>query len=115
MKDEKPKFLDHELFRLLRQEKVEEFNARRAKGEECAFLNVDLSGTNLQGTDINGLDFSGSYFRGADLRGLNLSRCRLEGTSIYGAHISGTYFPEELSANEIHLSLTHGTRMRYSS
>ena len=37
----------------------------------------------------------------------------LEGASIAGTKISGTYFPKELSAEEINLSLQHGTRMRY--
>lgn len=34
---------------------------------------------------------------------------------INGAKISGAYFPAELTASEIELSLLHGTRMRYHS
>jgi hypothetical protein len=37
----------------------------------------------------------------------------LEGASINSAKISGTYFPPSLSAEEITLSLVHGTRLRY--
>ena len=33
--------------------------------------------------------------------------------SINAAQISGAYFPTDLSASEIELSLLHGTRMRY--
>ena len=38
----------------------------------------------------------------------------LEGASLLGAKLSGTYFPTELSAQEIRLSLDTGTRLRYS-
>ena len=49
----------------------------------------------------------------ADLRGIDFRKARLEGASINAAKISGAYFPVELSAGEIELSLLHGTRMRY--
>ena len=49
----------------------------------------------------------------SNLRGVDFSEARLEGASIHGAQISGVYFPAELSAAEINLSLEHGTRMRY--
>jgi uncharacterized protein YjbI with pentapeptide repeats len=55
---------------------------------------------------------SGAYLRHADLRGLDLSETNLEGASINSAKISGTYFPTTLSAEEITLSLVHGTRLR---
>ncbi|NIV31835.1 MAG: hypothetical protein GWN58_20815, partial [Anaerolineae bacterium] len=51
-------------------------------------------------------------FRQADLRGLDLRQTRLEGASIHGAKVAGVYFPEDLSAEEIQLSLLQGTRMR---
>ncbi|MFO7636044.1 MAG: GNAT family N-acetyltransferase [Clostridia bacterium] len=41
------------------------------------------------------------------------SETRLDGASINAAKVSGTLFPRELSAEEITLSLLHGTRMRY--
>lgn len=53
------------------------------------------------------------YFRQADLRGIDFRKANLEGASINAAKISGAYFPAELSASEIELSLLHGTRMRY--
>ena len=75
----------------------------------------DFRHLNLQGLIAKGLDFSNSYFRQADLRGIDFSQCvRLRGASIHGAKISGVYLPAPLSAEEITLSLQHGTRMRYS-
>jgi uncharacterized protein YjbI with pentapeptide repeats len=47
------------------------------------------------------------------LRGIDFSNARLEGASINGARISGAFFPAELSADEIMLSVNHGTHMRY--
>ena len=63
--------------------------------------------------DAAGIDFSNCYFRAADLRGIDFSNARLEGASINGAPISGAFFPAELSADEIMLSVNHGTHMRY--
>ena len=61
----------------------------------------------------DGLDLSDGYFRQADLRGVDLSKTKLLGASIHGAKISGVYFPIDLAAEEILMSLEHGTRMRY--
>ena len=36
----------------------------------------------------------------------------LEGCSIFHAKVSGTYFPENLSAAELRMSLEMGTRLR---
>ena len=47
--------------------------------------------------------------------GVDFRAARLEGASINAAKVSGAYFPVELSASEIELSLLHGTRMRYQS
>ena len=67
----------------------------------------------LRGLVAGGLDMQDCYLRQADLRGVDFRKTRLEGASINGAKISGTYFPHELAAEEITLSLLHGTRMRY--
>jgi len=69
----------------------------------------------LRGMDADGVDLSGCYFRQADLRGLDLTGAILEGASIHAAKISGVTFPKALSAEEILLSLVHGTCMRYAS
>lgn len=109
----KPAMKTDPMYQLLRQGKIKEFNARRAEGESCDLRGSDLRGLDLRGMDADQLDLSGAYLRGADLRGLDLSTANLEGASINAAKISGTYFPREVYAEEITLSLLHGTRMRY--
>ena len=77
-----PKVLDNEMYRLLREDKIDDFNARRAAGEACDFKGVDFRGVDLHGADVRNIDFSDCYFRLANLRGLDMSTCRLEGASI---------------------------------
>ena len=104
---------DDEMYQLLREEQIEEFNNRRANGEQCDLTHCDFRGLDLRGLNAKGLDFTGSYFRQTDLRGVNFAKSCLEECSINGAKISGVYFPKELPADEIMMSLTQGTRMRY--
>ncbi|MDD3050722.1 MAG: pentapeptide repeat-containing protein [Candidatus Cloacimonetes bacterium] len=115
MIDEKPKITQDEMFQLLRQEKIYEFNTRRENGENPSMSGLNFRGINLRGANINGLDFSNSTLRLTDLRGNNMQNCNLEGASIKGAHISGVYFPQQLSAQEIMMSQQFGTRMRYKT
>lgn len=103
------------MYLLLREGCITEFNAKKAAGEKADLCGCDLRGLDLRGMDAAGLDFSGSYFRQSDLRGVNFRQARLEGASINAAKISGAYFPDELTASEIELSLLHGTRLRYRS
>lgn len=110
---ERPKINANAMHRLLREGQIAAFNARLARGEIPDLRGVDLRGCDLRGAKLDGLDLSNSYFRQADLRGLNLATCKLEGASLIDADVSGTYFPKELSAAEIQLSLTNGTRLRY--
>ena len=105
---------DDPLYALLREGEVSEFNRRLAAGESCDLCNADFRGLELCGWEPVGLDLSNGYFRQADLRGVDLSTCRLAGASIHSAKISGVLFPKSLSAEEISLSLLHGTRMRAS-
>ncbi len=111
----KPEIKKDPMYLLLREGKIEEFNRSKAQGQVCDLTFSDLRGLDLRGLDADGLDFSGSYFRQADLRGIDFSGCNLRGASINGCKISGAYFPPELSAQEISLSLLHGSRMRYGS
>lgn len=113
MKDERPVISKDNMYLLLRESKIKEFNELRARGQACDLSGKDFRGLDLRGMDVEGIDFSNGYFRQTDIRGLNLTSCNLEGASIHGARISGTYFPSELSAQEIELSLTQGSRMRY--
>jgi len=108
-----PAIKHDEMYQLLREQRVEEFNRRHAAGEQSDLTNCDFRGLDLRGLNADGIDFSGSYFRQADLRGINFQSANLKGCSINGAKISGVYFPEQLDAMEIEMSLRHGTRMRY--
>ncbi|MEJ2610637.1 MAG: pentapeptide repeat-containing protein [Candidatus Thiodiazotropha sp.] len=108
----KPEQKPNPMYQLLKQGKVKEFNQRLAAGEICDLENADLRGIDLRGLDAKDLNLAGAYLRHADLRGLNLKSTNLEGASINSAKISGTYFPISLSADEINLSLVHGTRLR---
>lgn len=108
----KPEIKKDPMYMLLREGKMEDFNSRKLHGEKCDLTCCDFRGLDLRGLDASGIDFSHSYFRQTDLRGLDMSTCKLEGASINGARTSGTYFPKELSADEITLSLLHGTRLR---
>ncbi|HHA19582.1 MAG TPA: pentapeptide repeat-containing protein [Methylophaga sp.] len=110
-----PIISDDPLYRLLRDEDVAEFNQRIAAGGKTDLTSCDFRHINLQGLITDGLDFTNSYFRQADLRGVDFSHCdSMEGASLHGAKISGAYFPCEIRAEEILLSLEHGTRLRYS-
>lgn len=101
------------LYKLLREGRVKDFNDRKKLGEKIDLTGCDFRGLDLRGLDAKGLDLSDCYFRQADLRGIDFSETRLAGASINGAHISGALFPKEISAEELTLSLLHGTRMRY--
>ncbi|MCP4643398.1 MAG: pentapeptide repeat-containing protein [bacterium] len=102
------------MYHLLRDDKIAEFNQRRAGGESFDLRGTDLRGLDLRTIDPQGLDLSGTYLRHADLRGLDLRETNLEGASLLEALVSGAYFPPELSPDEISLSLNHGTRLRYN-
>jgi len=112
MSSSKPQIKDDELYRLLREGKIDEFNERRNNGEACDLSSADFRGVDLTGLNADGLDLSHCYFRMSNLRGLDFTKTNLEGASIHGAQISGVFFPDTLDANEILLSLEHGTRMR---
>ncbi len=106
---------DDPLYRLLREGHINDFNESKVRGERTDLRNCDFRGIDLRGMDADGLDLSGGYFRQADLRGIDFTNTNLEGASIHATKISGTYFPKQLSADEITLSLTHGIRMRYDN
>jgi len=100
------------LKQLLLDGHVGEFNQER-QGMKLDLRGMDLRHADLRELDADGLDLGDCHLRQADLRGLDLRQTDLQGASIAGAKISGAYFPMELSAEEINLSLQHGTRMRY--
>jgi uncharacterized protein YjbI with pentapeptide repeats len=108
-----PEIEQNSLYHLLKNGNIEEFNRQRKTGATGNLRGVDLRHVDLRGLDAAGLDLGDCYLRNADLRALDLRETNLEGASISGAKISGTYFPDVLSAEEINLSLQHGTRLRY--
>lgn len=108
-----PRQLENPLYRLLRDEKVTDFNKQKPKDGTVDLRGADLRGLDLRLLDASRIDFTDAYFRGADLRGLDLREANLEGASIAHAQISGAYFPAQLCADEILLSMQFGTRMRY--
>ena len=81
-----------EMFRLLREGCIQEFNAKKAAGEKAGLTCCDFRSMDLRGLETHGLDFSGSYFCHADLRGIDFRWSRLEGASINAAKISGAFF-----------------------
>lgn len=115
MTNKAPEIKDCPMYRLLREGHIKDFNEKKAAGASCDLTGADFRSVSLVGIDAEGLDFSDCYFRMCNLRGVDLRNANLRGASIHGAQISGAYFPDQLSAHEIELSLEHGTRMRYSS
>jgi uncharacterized protein YjbI with pentapeptide repeats len=106
------RFLDDIAFKCLRGGDIAEFH-RVIEGRTT----VDFSGTDLRGTDFRKADLRkvilrDSYLRDADLRGCDLRQMDLSGATIQDARVGGTYFPDSLPAEEIMMSLKHGTRLR---
>ncbi|WP_296259527.1 MULTISPECIES: pentapeptide repeat-containing protein [unclassified Pseudomonas] len=108
-----PKQLDSPLFTLLRADDVDAFNQQRPRTGPIDLSGGDFRGLDLRHLDAQDIDFTDAYFRSADLRGVDLRTALLEGASIAHAQISGAYFPVELSADEILMSVNFGTRLRY--
>ena len=109
-----PRQLETPLYDLLHTDQVSAFNEQRPE-EAVDLRGGDFRGLDLRALDAQHIDFRDAYFRGADLRGVDLRSARLEGASIAHAQISGAYFPHELSADEILMSVNFGTRLRYGT
>lgn len=104
---------DQTALSFLQEEHIDAFNkyVDQRDGE------VDLRDAHLRSYDLRKChlkyaNLRGAYMRASDLRALDLSEADLEGASFKGAKISGVMFPRNVSAQEIHLSVTHGTRIR---
>jgi uncharacterized protein YjbI with pentapeptide repeats len=110
-----PKFLDDPAFRCLRTGDLESFQRQLAGRKTLDLSDSDLRGVDLRGIDLGKVMLRGSYLRDADLRGLDLRHVDMGGCSMYHAKISGAYFPADLSAAEISMSVQYGTRMRTQS
>ncbi len=108
-----PEIKKDEMYRLLREGDMEEFNKRKAAGEKPDLTHCDFRNVDLQGMDAKGLDFTNSYFRQADLRGVDFSESDMHGASIHGAKISGVFFPPTIDPYEVFMSYQYGIRLRY--
>jgi uncharacterized protein YjbI with pentapeptide repeats len=95
----------------LREGWIDDFN-RMAAQEPPDLRNADLRMLDLRKANLARADLRGAYLRNADLRGLDLSAASMDGASLHDTRVAGALFPANLSADEIHLSLTFGTRMR---
>ena len=110
-----PRQLDDPLYALIHNEKISAFNAQKPKDVIVDLSDGDFRGLDLRALDAQGINFTNAYFRGADLRGLDLRNAQLQGASLAHAQISGAYFPVELTADEILMSVNFGTRLRYNT
>lgn len=110
-----PRITQDPMYQLLRDEKVEQFNKLKAQGKTCDLTACDFRGLDLRGMDVRGLDLSNAYFRGADLRSVDFRGAKMAGASLADAKISGCYFPDDISAQEILMSVQQGTRIRQPS
>ncbi|MCU7835131.1 MAG: pentapeptide repeat-containing protein [gamma proteobacterium symbiont of Taylorina sp.] len=110
--NKKPVISDDPMYQLLRDGNIEEFNSKKQGGEFYDLQFCDFRSIDLKGLNAAGIDFRNAYFRQTDLKGIDFRGALLEGASINGAKISGAYFPNNITAQEILLSLEHGTRLR---
>ena len=110
-----PRISQDPMYQLLRDEKVEQFNKLKADGKLCDLTGCDFKGLDLRNLDASGLDLTDAYFRGADLRSVDFRGCKLAGASLADSKISGCYFPDDITAQEILMSVQQGTRLRQPS
>ncbi len=105
------KFKDSPLARALR-DGTAGTAAPGATGQVADLSFANLRGADLRHADLRKADLRGAYCHSSDLRGADLSEASLEGASFHMARVSGAYFPANVSADEIRLSLEVGTRIR---
>lgn len=108
----KVRFPDDEAFRCLRAGEIDAFQRLVAERNTVDFSDADLRGVDLHAIDLGKVILRGAYLRDADLRGQDLRHHDMSGCSLYHARISGVFFPENLTADEIRLSVDFGTRLR---
>jgi len=99
---------------ILFEENIDRFNQMVAEGRPPDLRSSNLAGLDLRRAHLKGLDLSGCYLRGSNLRGVDLTGCNLQGASMQGTMISGAMFPDNVSVEEIKLSVEYGTRIRTS-
>lgn len=106
------KFKETPLSLALREGNVERLNQIGSEAETVDLFLANLRGADLRKANLRKADLRGAYCHTVDLRGVDLSEAQLEGASFHLARVSGAYFPANVSAAEIQLSLDLGTRIR---
>ena len=109
----KPRFPDDEAFRNLRAGEIDAFHKNIEGRDDIDFSGSDLRGAVLKGANLSNVNLRNCYLRDADLSGQDLRNHDMDGCSLQRAKVSGTYFPSDISATEIRLSLEFGIRMRH--
>ncbi|MEB3286704.1 MAG: pentapeptide repeat-containing protein [Vampirovibrionales bacterium] len=104
---------DQTALTMIQEERFLEFNNYVEKLAGAVDLtNAHLRGYDLRKCHLKKADLSGAYLRSCDLRSCDLSEATLDGASMKEAKVSGVLFPRGISAQEIQMSLVHGTRIR---
>ena len=104
--------LDNPAYVSLRERQKEKFKDILSESVQVDFSHCYLRGFDMSEMSLNKVLLKGAYLHSADLRGVDLSLHNLEGCSLHKAKISGTLFPQNISAEEIRLSIEYGTRLR---
>src|SRR5688500_3231478 len=107
-----PRFVNHPAYRCLRVGDVAGFHRYVSDSESVDFCGADLRGVDLRKTDLTKVILRDAYLKDADLRGQDLRQVDLEGCSLRNAKVGGVFFPANIRADEILMSLQHGTRIR---
>lgn len=108
----KPLFIDHPAYRCLRVDDIDGFHMAVINHSKVDFTGADLRGIDFREADLAKVILRDAYLRDADLRGCDLRHMDLEGTSFHSTRVAGAYFPANVSAAELQMSLEHGTRIR---
>lgn len=109
-----PRYLEDPAYRCLRVEDIDGYNMAIINRPEVDFTDANLRSVDLRRADLEKVILRGAYLRDADLRGCDLRGMDLEGASFHNAKVAGAYFPGNVAAEELKLSLEHGTRIRTS-
>lgn len=107
-----PRFLDDPAYKCLRAGDLEGYRRAIQGRKTVDFTAADLRGIDFRQVEPGNLILRDAYLRDADFRGCDLRHVDLAGASLQRAKISGAYFPPEIDAAEIQLSVEYGTRMR---
>lgn len=107
-----PLHLPDEAFKALRSGDIERYNRLVANRRDIDFSNSDLRGSDLRRIDLTLVKLKGAYLKDCDLRGQDMRHMDLEGASLHNSKVGGVYFPDNVSSDEILMSLSRGTRIR---